>query len=245
MKKIILTMILAILSSGSVLASGNGGFPLMKAAVDVTNKASLQRGAKYFVNYCMGCHALGHMRYNRLGRDLGISDRMVEGNLIFTRDEEGSPAKVGSLMTISMDTYYAEKSFGAEPPDLTLTARSRGPNWIYTYLLTFYLEEEAPWGVNNAVFPNVGMPHVFWELQGLQKAIVKDHAIVGFETVQAGTLSPQEYAQVALDVTNFLAYAAEPAKLVRYTYGRWALAFLVIFAFITYALKKEYWRDIK
>ncbi len=239
--------------SFSALAAGNG-HPLDKASINLSDKASLQRGAKYYVNFCLGCHALGYLRYNRLGRDLGLTDRQVEENLIFTYDDEGSPTKVGELMTIAMDKLYAEEAFGVVPPDLTLIARSRGADWLYTYLRTFYVDESKIWGVNNAVFPNVGMPHVLWELQGLQKAITEEtideqgnahQTIVDFELVRAGSLNPEEYDQVVLDLTNFLAYAAEPARLQRYKTGAWVIAFLLLLSFVTYLLKKEYWRDIR
>lgn len=248
----ILFMMLALVSV-PVWAAGSG-YPLLEPHIDLSDKASLQRGAKYYVNYCMGCHALEHLRYNRMGRDLGLTDRQVLDNLVFTRDEEGSPTKVGSKMTIAMDKLYADKAFGVVPPDLTLTARSRGSDWIYTYLLTFYVDPSKQWGVNNAVFPNVGMPHVMADLQGLQKPVIEKQTdaegnthehIVGFEITEPGLISAEEYEQVALDLTNFLTYAAEPAKLFRYKVGIWAMILLLLLAAATYALKKEYWRDIK
>jgi ubiquinol-cytochrome c reductase cytochrome c1 subunit len=238
------------LSAAASLAT----YPLQHAPIDLSDKASLQRGAKYVVNYCMGCHALEHLRYNRLGRDLGLSDELVEQNLIFTRDAKGEPTKVGELMTIAMSKNYGKEAFGVAPPDLTLVARSRGADWIYTYLQTFYLDEKKQWGVNNAIFPDVAMPHVLWELQGLQSPLYTDetdangnvrNVLAGFEQVVPGTITPEEYDQVVLDITNFLTYAAEPAKLVRYKVGAWVLFFLTILAAITYLLKKEYWRDIK
>jgi ubiquinol-cytochrome c reductase cytochrome c1 subunit len=229
-------------------------YALQHAEIDLSDKASLQRGAKYVVNYCMGCHAVEYLRYNRLARDLGLSDELVEQNLIFTRDAKGEPTKVGELMTIAMSKDYGKESFGVTPPDLTLVARSRGTDWIYTYLQTFYLDEKKQWGVNNAVFPDVAMPHVLWELQGWQQPLYTEESdangnvhqvLAGFEQVAPGALTPDEYDQVVLDITNFLTYAAEPAKLVRYKVGAWVLFFLTILAAITYLLKKEYWRDIK
>ncbi len=255
MKKLI-TILALSLASLAVHAAGGSAYPLDKANVDLSDRASLQRGAKYFVNYCMGCHAMGYLRYNRLGRDLGLTDREVEENLIFTQDDEGSPTKVGELMTIAMDQFYAEKSFGVVPPDLTLVTRTKphGADWLYTYLRTFFADESKQWGVDNALFPNVGMPNVLWELQGVQKPIYKektdDHGhtqkvITGFEIVEPGTLTPAEFDQVALDLTNFLFYAAEPARLVRHTVGAYVLVFLVFLTIAAYLLKKEYWRDIK
>jgi ubiquinol-cytochrome c reductase cytochrome c1 subunit len=252
MKKV-LSLIVLLAVNGLVFAAG-GAYPLDSVSIDLSDKASLQRGAKYYVNYCLGCHALGYLRYNRMGRDLGLTDRQVEENLIFTYDDEGSPTKVGELMTIAMDKLYADEAFGVVPPDLTLIARARGADWLYTYLRTFYVDETKTWGVNNAVFPNVGMPHVLWELQGLQKAVTKEHVdeqgnkhtqIVGFELVRPGSLNAEEYDQVVLDLANFLTYAAEPAKMQRFKTGAWVLAFLLLLSFVTYLLKKEYWRDIK
>jgi ubiquinol-cytochrome c reductase cytochrome c1 subunit len=255
MKKPLLIVALSVCFSLPLTASGAAAtYPLDDAKVDLSDKASLQRGAKYVVNYCMGCHSLEHLRYNRVAKDLDLSEDLVEQNLIFTRDAKGEPTKVGELMTITMSKAYGKESFGVAPPDLTLIARSRGSDWIYTYLRTFYLDEKKQWGVNNAVFPDVAMPHVLGELQGWQRPVYTEEVdgeghtrpvITGFEPVSAGALSPSEYDQVALDITNFLTYAAEPAKLVRYKVGAWVLFFLVILASITYLLKKEYWRDIK
>jgi ubiquinol-cytochrome c reductase cytochrome c1 subunit len=243
----------ALLWPAVAMAAG-GGYPLMEADVDLTDRASLQRGAGHFVNYCMGCHSMQYLRYKRLARDLGIPERLVEENLIFTTDEEGTPTKIGQRMEIAMDDYYAEEAFGIVPPDLTLTARSRGPDWIYTYLHTFYVDEQAQWGVNNAVFPDVSMPHVLWRLQGLQAPEYEEHtdedgnterAISGFTQVRSGQLSAEEYDRLVRDLTAFMTYAAEPAKLTRYKVGAWVLVFLALFSALAYLLKKEYWRDIK
>lgn len=254
MKKIIAVLTLVSLPlSGFAAATG---YPLDHAAVDLSDKASLQRGAKYFVNYCMGCHALSYLRYSRLGRDLELIDSAVEENLIFTHDEQGVPTKIGSSMIIAMDELYAENSFGVVPPDLTLVTRTRpnGSDWLYTYLRTFYLDETKQWGVNNAVFPSVAMPHVLWDLQGWQQPVFEEvvdesgqvhKVVVGVKRVTEGTLSPDEFNQVALDITNFLTYAAEPARLIRYKVGGWVLFFLVILALVSYFLKQEYWRDVK
>lgn len=254
MKKITAVLTLMLLSLQGVAAET--GYPLDHAAVDLSDKASLQRGAKYFVNYCMGCHGMSYLRYSRLARDLELTEDSVEENLIFTRDETGAPTKVGSLMTISMTKPYAENAFGVAPPDLTLETRTRphGSDWVYTYLRSFYLDPSKQWGVNNAVFPNVAMPHVLWTLQGWQRPVFEEvmgekgqthKVLAGLERVSEGALTPEEFDQVALDITNFLTYAAEPAQLIRYRTGGWVLFFLVIFAVVSYFLKKEYWRDIK
>lgn len=254
MKKIAAVLILISYSLPG-FAAGTG-YPLDHAPVDLSDQASLQRGAKYFANYCMGCHSLSYLRYSRLARDLDLTEEAVEENLVFTRDEQGKPAKIGSLMTNAMDKAYGENAFGVAPPDLTLVTRTRphGADWLYTYLRTFYLDESKPWGVNNAVFPNVAMPHVLWGLQGWQRPVFEDvvdeagqahQVVVGVERITDGRLTPEQFDQVALDLTNFLVYAAEPAKLVRYQVGAWVLFFLVIFAVVSYFLKKEYWRDVK
>ena len=147
---------------GSALAAGGGGPELMDANVSLGNKTSLQRGAKMFVNYCMGCHSMEYQRYNRVAADLGIPEDLMHGNLIADPD-----VKVGSLMVNAMDSDRAKQWFGAAPPDLTLVARSRNPEWLYTFLRNFYSDDSRPYGVNNRVFENVGMPHVLLPLQGL------------------------------------------------------------------------------
>ena len=154
----------AVLLPTTVSASG-GGIALKSADTDVHNQPSLQRGAKYFVNYCQGCHSLKFSRYNRIAVDMGLSNEQVENNLIFTRDEKGDPTKVGDLMITALDQKGASKWFGAPPPDLSLVGRSRSPDWIYTYLNSFYADPSRPMGVNNLLFPNVGMPHVLADLQ--------------------------------------------------------------------------------
>ena len=158
MKKIIIALALLALPGLSLAATA--GYPLVKAPIDPHDHASLQRGAKLFVNYCMGCHSLDYQRYNRLGRDIGLTDEQVKENLIFTG------AKVGDTMKNAMPKADAKRWFGVTPPDLTVIARSRGVDYLYNYLQTFYLDPTRPLGVNNAVFPNAGMPHVLWELQG-------------------------------------------------------------------------------
>lgn len=254
MKKIV--AVLTLMSFSLPAFAAGSGYPLDHASVDLADQASLQRGAKYFVNYCMGCHSLSYLRYSRLARDLDLTEDSVEKNLIFTRNEQGEPTKIGALMTNAMDKAYGENTFGVAPPDLTLVTRTRphGADWLYTYLHAFYLDETKQWGVNNAVFPNVAMPHVLWDLQGWQRPVFKEvvdesgHAhqvMVGLEPVTEGSLSPEQFDQVVLDLTNFLVYAAEPVKLIRYKVGAWVLFFLVIFAVVSYFLKKEYWRDVK
>ena len=239
MKKLILAFLLAAVPAVSMAAGG--GVHLDDANIDVSDNASLQRGAKYFVNYCTGCHSLKYQRYNRLVQDLGLTADEVKGNLMFTTDN------IGDTMTISMDPQDAEKWFGVTPPDLSVTARARGVDWIYTYLRSFYVDEKRPFGVNNSVFPDVGMPNVLWQLQGSQKAVVTEvdgEKVTKFEMVKPGSLSAEEFDGVARDLTAFLSYVGEPAQLKRKAMGKWVLLFIGIFFIFAYLLKKEYWKDI-
>ncbi len=247
MKKIIIALTLFALPAFS-LASGGEGFHLQTAPIDLHNKASLQKGAKLYVNYCMGCHSLEHQRYNRMARDIGLTDDQVKDNLIFTG------AKVGELMKNAMPKSDAKRWFGVVPPDLTLIARSRGTDYLYTYLQTFYLDPTRPFGVNNAAFPNAGMPHVLWQLQGMQKPVYEVHkdkktgvetkTLTGFELVQPGSMSPPEFKEAMADLVNFLAYVGEPIQLERQRIGIWVVLFLFLASVVFYLLKKEYWRDI-
>lgn len=254
MKKFIASVMFALsaslLVSGAAVASGDS-VHLESANVDIHNTSSLQRGAKYFVNYCMGCHALSYSRYNRIATDLGLTEDQVIKNLIFTRNADGEPETVGSLMKNAISQKDSAEWFGAPPPDLSLVGRSRGSDWIYSYMKAFYVDPSRPMGVNNTVFPNVGMPHVLWELQGLQeKHCTKegegDHAVEHCELklVKPGSMSAPEYDQVVRDITNFLTYVGEPAKLHRISYGVFVLLFLGLFAIFAYFLKKEYWKDV-
>jgi len=245
MKKQLL-VILLLVSPALAFASG-GGVHLDKANIDPGNKESLQRGAKTFVNYCMGCHSAQYQRYNRLGRDLGISEDDIIENLMFTGE------KTGDTMTTAMTRNMGKKWFGAPPPDLTLVARVRGTDWLYTYLRTFYLDDSRPFGVNNEVFSSVGMPNVLWELQGSQKPVYKtvadeqghDHQrLEGVELEEAGSQTPAEFDRTIRDLVNFLAYMGEPIKQERQRLGIKVLLFLFVFFIIAYLLKKEYWKDI-
>lgn len=246
MKTLIVTVAFMALP-GFVLAAGGGGYHLDRAPIDLSNQASLQRGAALFVNYCMGCHSAEYQRYNRMARDIGLTDEQVKENLIFTG------AKVGDTMQNAMSKEDAKRWFGAAPPDLTVIARARGVDYLYTYLRTFYLDESRPYGVNNAAFPAVGMPHVLWQLQGWQKPIyetVEDasgedkQVIEGFEIVTPGAMSPSQFDSAMADVVNFMAYIAEPIQLERKRLGWWVLGFLVICFAVFYPLKKEYWKDV-
>ncbi|MGE6223860.1 cytochrome c1 [Aeromonas media] len=243
MKRIIFA-VLALLPS-LVLAAGSG-FPLDKAEYDLSDKASLQRGAATFMNYCAGCHSTQYQRYNRVAADIGIPEELMRENLVFTG------AKIGDLMKSAMSEKDAARWFGAPPPDLTLVARVRGADWIYTYLRAFYVDETRPFGVNNAVFPSVGMPHVLEPLQGTPRAEFGTHEVDGQPVQQVvsiksdgnGEMNNEEYDQTVLDLVNFLVYSAEPVQQERERMGFWVLGFIAIFFIFTVLLKKEFWRDV-
>ena len=243
MKRIIFA-VLALLP-GLVLAAG-GGFPLDKAEYDLSDKASLQRGAATFMNYCAGCHSTQYQRYNRVAADIGIPEELMKEHLVFTG------AKIGDLMKSAMSEKDAARWFGAPPPDLTLVARVRGADWIYTYLRSFYVDETRPFGVNNSVFPSVGMPHVLEPLQGTPRAEFETHTLDGVEMQQVvsiksdgnGEMNNEEYDQTVLDLVNFLVYSAEPVQQERERMGFWVLGFIAIFFIFTVLLKKEFWRDV-
>ncbi|MGV6808266.1 MAG: cytochrome c1 [bacterium] len=261
MKTKLLGVVFASLLAPITAFAAGGGVELEKANIDVHNQASLQRGAKYFANYCQGCHSLKFSRYNRVATDIGLTDEQVKENLIFTRGEDGEKSKVGDLMVSAISQKDAAEWFGAPPPDLSLVGRSRGGDWIYSYLNAFYLDPSRPMGVNNTVFPNVGMPHVLGDLQGwkaMQTAEAGEHdqkdgeAQAAADThgepqlvmVKDGTMSEAEYEQMTLDLTNYLVYVSEPAQLHRKTYGVYVLLFLALLFVFSYFLKKEYWKDI-
>jgi ubiquinol-cytochrome c reductase cytochrome c1 subunit len=231
MKKIILSIILGIIIPSMTLASEDAR--LMKANINLDDQESLQRGARNFINYCLNCHSASYMRYNRLN-DIGLSNEEIKKNLLFTTD------KVGELMNISMDPVEAKKWFGANPPNLTVTARSRGKDWIYSYLRTFYTDESRSLGWNNLVYPNAAMPHVLWELQGTQEVI--DGKL---ELVKPGLLSKQEYDQFVLDTTNYMVFMSEPVKLIRQKIGYFVIGFLLVLLVLVINLKREFWKDIK
>ncbi|WP_421212472.1 cytochrome c1 [Aeromonas sp. 600479] len=243
MKKIIFAVLTLL---PSLVFANAGAVYLDKANYDLSDKASLQRGAATFMNYCAGCHSTQYQRYNRVAADLEISEELMKENLIFTG------AKVGDLMKSAMSEKDAAKWFGAPPPDLTLVARVRGADWIYTYLRSFYVDPTRPFGVNNVVFPSVGMPHVLEPLQGTPRAEFVTHTVDGVETQQVvsiksdgnGEMDDEEYDQTVLDLVNFLVYSAEPVQQERERMGFWVLGFIVIFFIFTVLLKKEFWRDV-
>jgi len=219
-----------------------------------TELASLQNGAKLFANYCLSCHAASYMRYNRMN-DIGLSDEQIRRNLVFS-----SAAKVGDLMKVAMDPKDAKDWFGAVPPDLTLVARSRsgeggsGPDYLYTYLRSFYRDPTRPTGWNNTVYPNVAMPHVLWQLQGIQQPVYEDvkmedgkveHVIKRLELATPGTLSAEEYNSNIADLVAYLQWMSEPAQRQRVRLGVWVLIFLTGFWVVAWRLNASYWKDVK
>ena len=240
MNKAYIFVLLAFILSSPVLGASSSA-ELKPVFIDLGNKASLQRGAQIFFNNCSGCHTLQYHRYSKLVNDLSISEAMVKSNLILTTQKGGEPTKLGSTITNSINHDSIKEAFGVVPPDLTLTARSRGPEWIYTFLTSFYEDESRPMGVNNILYPNVNMPHVLWYKEGLKTYDENNQLTLKVD----GQLSQKEYEQEITDLVNFLTYVSEPAQLERYSIGFWVMIFLVFFAFITYLLKIEYWRDIK
>jgi len=246
MRKLIIAWILLLGPALTPTLSFAGeGAKLESAGIDLTDKPSLQRGAKYFVNYCMGCHSLKYMRWNRMAEDIGIDQTDLRKNLIFTG------AKPGDLMTNAMRPEDGEKWFGTAVPDLTLVTRWRSPDWVYTYLKSFYLDDTRPWGVNNLVFPKVGMPDVVAPLQGEQKAVYGKPEEPGaappierLELVKPGKLTPEQYDAMVRDITNFLTYVGEPIRMERRHIGIYVLIFIAVFFFLAYQLKREYWKDV-
>lgn len=236
----------ASLWTAATLAAGPT-VPLDKAEIDLHDKASLQRGAQLFMNYCLGCHSMQYQRYNRTFRDLEIPEELGVENLQFTGE------KPGDLITNAMPTEAAGAWFGTAAPDLTLVARVRGADWLYTYFRSFYVDESRPFGVNNAVFPNVGMPHVLQELQGVPRKTHEKRMVdgemkdvyVGIKSDGSGILSPAEYDQAMLDLTNFLVYTGEPMMLQQRRLGWYVFGFILVFTILAWLLKREYFRDLK
>ena len=239
MKKLIVAFLLA---ATPLLGQASGGVHLDDADIDLSDQASLQRGARLFVNYCLSCHSAKFQRFNRTGKDLGLTDQEVKENLMFVTD------KIGDTMTIAMPPAEAEVWFGTPPPDLSVIARARGSDWLYTYLRGFYLDDSRPFGVNNVVFKDVGMPHVLSQLQGLQQAVFQEHegqkVFEKFEQVTPGTMSPEEFDGAMRDLTAFLTYVGEPIQMERRAMGKWVLLFIAVFFVLAYLLKKEYWKDV-
>ena len=229
----------------SVSAFASEGGNLMHAGTDLGDRASLQRGAALYMNYCSGCHSLKYVRYSRMAEDLGLTEEEVMQNLNFTG------AKYGEQIQVSLSEDDAKKWFGKMPPDLSLIGRVRGSDWIYTYLKSFYLDESRPLGWNNKLFPNASMPNPLWQQQGLQHAeygepdkATGDRPVHGLKITTPGTQTPEQFDQSVRDITTFLEYAGEPAALKREKLGVWVILFLVAFTLLAYMLKNEYWKDV-
>jgi ubiquinol-cytochrome c reductase cytochrome c1 subunit len=243
--KRILALVVAVLPL--LAAASEGGVALDRAPINQNDKISLQRGAAAFVNHCLNCHSANVMRYARL-EDLGLTEAQIRDNLILTE------AKVGDTMTTAMDPKVAKAAFGVVPPDLSLAARSRSPDWLYTYLRGFYRDPESKSGWNNTAFPNVAMPHVLWEYQGSQVMQVEEKMDphTGDKRVTSrlvldrpGKMSRLEYDQYTADLVNYLAYMSEPAQTSRKHWGILVLFFLVGFFILALLLKQEYWKDVR
>lgn len=261
MRRLAGILLVALLPFGAWAAEADhscGEIDCDPVRIDLNDQPSLQRGARIFVNYCLSCHSAAYMRYSRMGDDLGISEELVKENLLFAAD------KVGDLMKAVMRKEDAVDWFKTAPPDLTLVTRWRSPEWVYTYMRGFYRDDKSPSGWNNIVFPNVAMPHVLYEWQGEQRPVfesvpekvlvqqngeavekvLETRKFARFELDRAGLLTPPDYDRAMRDLTNFLVYLGEPAKLVRYRIGIFVLLFLAVFLVVAYLLKKEYWKDI-
>jgi len=253
--KLLKKLLAALAFAPAMALAAGGGFPLESAPDHTRDLASLQNGAKLFVNYCLNCHAAASMRYNRM-RDIGLTDEQIKDNLLFAGN------KVGDLMTVTMTVKDAKEWFGAAPPDLSVIARARasgdgsGPDWLYTYLRTFYKDDTRPTGWNNMVFPNVGMPHALWELQGVRAAKFEEakdphdhaktiHKFAGFEQVKPGKLSSLEYDREVADLVSFLTWVGEPAHDTRRRLGVWVLLFLGVLMTLAWLLNRSYWKEVK
>ena len=239
-------------------ASGDGHWEMTPIDADMHDTASLQRGAALFVNFCLGCHSLKYQRYERVAEDLGsIPAEIVEQNLIFTQQ------KIGDLMQSSMSEETAKAWFGAPPPDLTMVDRVRGTEWIYNFLRTFYADPSRPFGVNNMVFPNVGMPHVLLSLQGINDRVCdgkralnildgvpgdvslrEDNCFDVSLRPNSGLYSKEEFDQAAYDIANFLHYVGDPTRAEREAMGGWVIAFLVLLLIFAFFLNRNYWKDV-
>ena len=246
LKAALLTLGLAFNVAAHAQDASDGTLHMEPANIDVSDRASLQRGAKYFVNYCLGCHSAQYMRYNRLGADLGLTESQLVENIMFTGE------RPFDMMNNAMTDEDAAAWFGVAPPDLSLIARSRGTDYLYNLLRGFYQDDSALSGANNLWLENTTMPHVLWELQGIRRAVFVDTDVNGvagrtferFEPVSPGTLDAAEYDGVVRDIVTFLDYIGEPMQLERRALGVRVIGFLLVFLLIAYMLKREIWKDV-
>jgi ubiquinol-cytochrome c reductase cytochrome c1 subunit len=256
MKKLLLNVIALILSLGFVAGAqaNSEGIQWDKAPNRINDMASLQNGAKLFVNYCLNCHSAAYMRYNRL-KDIGLTEKQIKENLLFATD------KVGETMKAAIDPKQAKEWFGANPPDLTVIARSRadgskgsGADYLYTYLRSYYRDDIKATGWNNLAYPNVAMPHALWELQGERKPLFNEIEVHGHKTevfsgkweqVKPGSMTPLQYDQAMGDLVGYLQWMGEPAQASRVRVGVWVLLFLLAFALFAWRLNASYWKDVK
>lgn len=251
MKKFLISLCL-VLGIALPAFAATDMIPLDKAPNKLNDLSSLQNGAKIFVNYCLNCHAAAYMRFNRL-KDIGLTDKQIKDNLLFTTD------KVGDTMKISMDAKQGKDWFGGNPPDLTVIARSRsgqggtGADYLYTYLRTYYRDDTKSTGWNNLAFPNVGMPHVLWELQGQRRPVYKEvmqhghptPVFAGWQQITPGKMTAVEYDTAVADLVNYMQWMSEPAQTTRVQIGVWVMLFLLIFMVIAWRLNASYWKDIR
>jgi ubiquinol-cytochrome c reductase cytochrome c1 subunit len=251
MKKFLISLCL-VLGIALPAFAATDMIPLDKAPNKLNDLSSLQNGAKIFVNYCLNCHAAAYMRFNRL-KDIGLTDKQIKDNLLFTTD------KVGDTMKISMDAKQGKDWFGGNPPDLTVIARSRsgqggtGADYLYTYLRTYYRDDTKATGWNNLAFPNVGMPHVLWELQGQRRPVYKEviqhghptPVFAGWQQITPGKMTAVEYDTAVADLVNYMQWMSEPAQTTRVQIGVWVMLFLLIFMVIAWRLNASYWKDIR
>jgi ubiquinol-cytochrome c reductase cytochrome c1 subunit len=237
---------LLLLAATSSFAAGDSAMTLKHADNDVSDTESLQRGARNFMNYCSGCHSAKYVRFNRMGRDLGLTEEQLIENLMFNAEVPHD------TIQRTMRDEDAIRWFGKPPPDLSVTPRSRGIDYVFTFLQSFYVDPESPTGVDNVLLPGTSMPDVLWEMRGYQKAIFEEHEsedgteliFKQFDAVTDGNMSDEEFQTFVRDTVNFLDYMSEPAQLKRKAIGVWVLMFLAVFLVLSYMLKKQIWKDV-
>ncbi len=265
MRKLITLLFSFVCLSLSTASANTNTADIGKVTIDMKNKASLQQGAQLFMDYCLGCHSVEFQRYNVTARDIGIELDDLKKNYMHVgsydvREDEFNLAKEGDLIYTAMSRVDGGNWLGTAPPDLSTIVRAKGADYIYRYLMSFYVDETRPVGVNNVAFEGAGMPHVLAELQGIYAPVTETvkvdpkckgddcetlSVVVGTQKIKDGLLTEEEYKVAVNDITNFLAYVSEPAQLLRAKYGPWVIGFLIIFTLLAYALNREYWKDVK